>query len=38
LGEYEGEGVWLDAGDGGVRAEEVVFLAPVLDEEAGFCE
>lgn len=37
-GEHQGEGVWRDAADGGVRAEVVVFVAPVVDEEASFGE
>ncbi len=37
-GEHQGEGVGRDATDGGVRAEVVVFVAPVIDEEAGFGE
>ena len=35
-GEHQGEGVGRDAADGGVRAEMVVLVAPVIDEEASF--
>ncbi len=37
-GELQGKGVGRDATDGGVRAELVVFDAPVIDEEASFGE
>jgi len=35
-GEHQGEGVRWDAPDGGVRADGVVFLTPVVDEQACF--
>jgi len=36
--EGQGEGVRRDAADGGVRAQMVVFLAPVFYEQTGFGE
>ena len=36
--EDQGEGVRRDAADGRMRAEMVVFLAPMLDEQTGFGE
>jgi hypothetical protein len=38
VGESQCEGVWWDAADGTVRAEMVVFVSPVVDEEAGFVD
>ena len=36
--EGQGEGVGREEADGGMRAEGVVFVFPVVDEEACFCD
>lgn len=37
-GEGQGEGVWRDTAYGAMRSQGVVFMAPVIDEQAGFLE
>ena len=37
-GEGQGEGVWRDTAYGAMRPQGVVFMVPVIDEQAGFLE